>query len=140
VPMSKFIKASEELVEEFMRTVIKGTQHFRYFSVRPVSVIVGHLVTVLLQNNAGVFVAYGHLERERGRLWLGLAVADNYQGQGYGTQMLRYLINSAFEQQEEAIYLSVDKSNDIAIRLYIKKGFFIIDDLTDKAVYKLLLN
>lgn len=52
-----------------------------------------------------------------------LAVKESERRRGYGSRMLRYLINVAKEKGCEFMHLEVDVNNEKALRLYQKNGF-----------------
>ena len=52
-----------------------------------------------------------------------IAVRKEYQGQGLGEEMLRYMIREAINEGCEFMHLEVRKSNMKARRLYEKMGF-----------------
>jgi sugar phosphate isomerase/epimerase/GNAT superfamily N-acetyltransferase len=95
---------------------------FRYFTKRPLDVIGGHLCTWLLVED-GRAVAYGHLERDGGVVWLGIAVQERAQGRGYGRAMMTVLLDAARACGVGRVRLSVDNRNVRAIRLYERTGF-----------------
>ena len=114
--------ANLTLLNQFLANLGTGADTFRYFAKRPVEVVLNHLYAVVLVDNQ-IPVAYGHLEREGLDLWLGVAVAEAYQGNGFGKQMVRHLIEAAKKWAEPSITLTVDKSNKKAIQLYEAQGF-----------------
>lgn len=99
-----------------------GIESFRYFNKRPLDIIQNHKITVIgfVENTP---VAYGHLDSEDGKTWLGVLVADNFHGKGYGSRILNYLIDFGVQNSINSICLSVDNNNRNAIELYEKKGF-----------------
>lgn len=119
--MSKYqhIRAENiDLVKDFVLELGDGAKSFRYFDKRPVDVVLKHLLAVVLTDEMDKPVAYGHLDREGDNLWLGVAVAEKAQGQGLGKKMMDYLINYARSKKEQSIVLTVDKTNERAIKLY----------------------
>lgn len=54
---------------------------------------------------------------------LNLSVVKEYQGQGYGWQMLEWMIARAREYGAQVIFLEVRPSNESALRLYARYGF-----------------
>ena len=133
--MYKYQHIQEEnidLVKNFLLELGKGVESFRYFEKRPVEIVLGHLLAVVLTDEANNPVAYGHLDREGGNLWLGVAVAEKAQGLGLGKKMMDYLINYARSKKERSIKLTVDKTNVRAIKLYELYNFVCI---AEKEVY-----
>jgi ribosomal protein S18 acetylase RimI-like enzyme len=56
-------------------------------------------------------------------VWLGIAIADGYTGNGYGKQIMNNLIDVAIKNNVSSIQLSVDKHNQNAIQLYKRFNF-----------------
>ncbi len=52
-----------------------------------------------------------------------IAVAKEYQGRGYGHELLAYMINEAIQADCETIFLEVRRSNIVAQRLYYDHKF-----------------
>jgi len=118
--------ADDAILTEFLQQIRDGKKHFRYFNNRPLSIIKNHLYTVLLQDD-GNSVGYGHLDPENGKVWLGMAIGDDYRGRGYGKLMLDHLLHQANTLNVAIIDLSVDEENTAAISLYEKRGFYFRD-------------
>ncbi len=123
----KFIQVLEEPngkseLADFIREMVAGKSTFRYFQNRSIDVIHSHEATILLRKN-GCTIAYGHLERQSCRLWLGIAVADAYIGQGWGKLMMLELVREAISLGFTKISLRVDHENTVAHRLYKQIGF-----------------
>jgi RimJ/RimL family protein N-acetyltransferase len=110
------------LLEVFVQTAGDSLTSFRYFNSRPLTIIKEHKATFLITIN-NVPVAYGHLDFENEIVWLGIAVANKYKGNGLGQLMMNVLITEARIQKIPAIRLSVDNNNEAAIGLYLKMGF-----------------
>lgn len=118
-------------VEEFINDCGKSINTFTYFNSRPFSVINNHLTTILLiyKNN---FVAYGHLEEERGIIWLGISVKSDLKGQGLGKLIMNYLIKFYIELNSELpLNLTVHINNLNAQKLFVKYGFRILKKINN---------
>lgn len=120
--------ADLQLLQEFLDNAGNSLDTFRYYSKRPLSVTAQHLCTLLLINDNKP-VAYGHLDPEKERTWLGIAVLSSLKGRGFGKRMMDLLISKAREKHCPEIFLSVDKENKAAIRLYQSCGFTIVQEL-----------
>jgi ribosomal protein S18 acetylase RimI-like enzyme len=120
------------LLRRFVSLIGASGSSFRYFSSRPAESISNHVVTLLALDDAGTPVCYGHLDRDKDVVWLGICVAEGHTGQGLGSKMLAVLLDSGDKAGIEEIKLSVDNNNVPAIRLYEKNGFSLIscDDKT----------
>lgn len=55
-----------------------------------------------------------------------IAIHPDYQGQGYGECLLRYLIEHLATKNIKTLWLEVRQSNHAAIQLYEKLGFHIV--------------
>lgn len=56
-----------------------------------------------------------------------LAVSESERGQGIASEMIDYMVDYAIEQDCEAIFLEVRKSNEIAQNLYEKHDFLVMN-------------
>lgn len=119
------------LVKEFILHSGNSIRTFRYFNNRNYDVISNHLVTYLLYGDSGFPIGYGHLEFEGDKHWLGIAISEKFKGCGFGTLMMRNLIEFAKEKKVLSIYLTVDNENISAIKLYEKFGFQKINHLNE---------
>ena len=109
------------LLKQFIK--FNNSKTFRYFNKRNIDVINNHLITIILTNDKDI-IGYGHLDFEN-KVWLGICVNENFRGGGYGTKIIKYLIDYAEKNQIENIYLTVDKENIVAKKFYEKHNFFI---------------
>ena len=135
----QIVDADEHLVEEFVKKLNTGAVSFRYYNKRPVQIINNHLITLVIKNEYNIPVAYGHLDKENGTLWLGIAVADNYLNKGLGSLMMQHLVDFARSHNEPVITLSVDIENVAAQHLYGKFGFKKKSDMHNHLIYELKL-
>ncbi len=127
---------SLRLLENFVENLGDAINTFRYFTKRDLNIVKKHIASFLvLENDAPV--AYGHLERVDGIVWLGVCVLPNYQGRKLGMMVMTELIAKAKKKKIPEIYLTVDKSNDAAINLYVQLGFAEIEVFDDYVKYKL---
>jgi GNAT superfamily N-acetyltransferase len=122
-----------QLLQQFLNTAGSSLETFRYYNKRPLSVTANHFCTLLLLSDDRP-VAYGHLDPEKEKVWLGIAVVDAFKGRGLGKKIMDLLIAKAREKKCPGIFLSVDKQNTQAIRLYQHYGFTIVQDL-DADIY-----
>ncbi len=116
-----------QLLDDFLEHAGRSLRSFRYYDKRPRSITEQHACTLLLTDE-GKAVAYGHLDPEGGKTWLGIAVTETATGKGYGRMMMQALIGEARAQQIPALFLSVDNDNLAAIRLYEKNGFVLQEE------------
>jgi ribosomal protein S18 acetylase RimI-like enzyme len=138
--MLKFVKINAldtSLLEQFLASAGDSLSTFRYFQKRELNVLQNHYCTYLLLEN-NIPACYGHLDKEDGITWLGIASASKYKRKGYGAKMMEKLIDDARRLQIKEIFLTVDKDNNMAINLYEKFGFIRIKE--DVTTYKYRLN
>jgi len=81
-----------------------------------------HLATFIIRYQEAS-IAYGHLDKEEDTIWLGIAVAKDFQGKGLGALLMRHLLTYARLQKIPTVRLAVDLDNIAAIPLYQKFGF-----------------
>ena len=113
------------LLDQFIEN--KLPENFRYFNSRTSNVITNHVMTLLMLKHDIPF-AYAHIDNENFKYWFGICVLDNYQGVGFGKQLIEYIINHNKVKLIDKIHLTVDKNNIIAKKLYEKYNFKIIQD------------
>ena len=113
------------LIKDFLNNSIPST--FRYFNKRTINVIKNHIITIILIVD-NLPVGYAHIDYDDDKYWFGICILDKYQGKGYGKKMMEYIFNSEKIKTIDEIYLTVDKINTIAIKLYTKFNFYNIDE------------
>lgn len=111
------------LLKNFLSTCGLSLARFRYYRTRPLSIIQNHLTTLLDINESNIPMVYGHLDKEDGKVWLGICVSEGNEGKGYGNFMMKALLEEAVKLKTDVIYLTVDKENYNALRLYENFGF-----------------
>lgn len=124
-----------EPIGAFLRQAGTSLRTFRYFSTRPLSIVRNHLCTWVIEDDGGVH-AYGHLDCDCERVWLGIAVAERSRSKGLGRLMMRRLVESADELGVGAIRLTVDVDNITAIHLYESFGFHLLSQEDGRYLYE----
>lgn len=76
-------------------------------------------VKVWLFREAYTDVGYGLVRLEKARTWCGLAVFPRYQGQGYGTQIYRWLALS----QDRELWAEIYADNTPSLRAALRAGY-----------------
>ena len=70
----------------------------------------------------------GHVEPETNRFFVSkIYVLREERGKGFGSAVVRFYEDLCRERGLRALYLTVNKGNDLAIRAYDAKGFEVID-------------
>lgn len=126
-------------IKAFLDNAKSSLGLFRYFESRSFDVLENHITTLLIFED-NLPVCYGHLDQDSSKVWLGIAVAQDYKGKGYGSIMMNELIQHAKNNDIQAIYLAVDTKNIVAKSLYEKHGFFTIKENDDKVFMKLMIS
>ena len=133
----KITKENLVYLTDFLKNKI--SDHFRYYTKRDTNAINNHTVTYIgiIQNKP---VAYGHIDysKDENKYWLGICLLEGYQGKGYGKQIMNKLIDTFNNTDIDTLYLTVDKDNTIAISMYKKYSFNIIDE--EESYYIMCLN
>jgi len=125
--------ANIDLVNQFLLNAGSSLLTFRYFEKRNPEIIQSHLKTNVLIKEKKV-IGYCHLEREKNKVWLGIAIVESQLGKGYGLLLINDIINSATKFHIKLLYLSVDKVNLGAIKLYEKVGFNKVNELNEISI------
>jgi ribosomal protein S18 acetylase RimI-like enzyme len=112
-------------LKEFLNNALPNT--FRYFNKRSIDVITNHVITLVLLDKE-LPVGYAHIDFDKNKYWFGICILENYQGKGYGKTIMEYIFNNEKIKNIDKIYLTVDKINVNAIKLYTKFNFYIIDE------------
>ena len=99
---------------------------FRYFNTRNIDIIKNHIITIILLDDE-VPVGYAHIDYEN-KYWLGICILEEYQGKGFGKKVMEYIFNNEKIKNINEIYLSVDKINENAIKLYKIFNFKMVEE------------
>ena len=121
------------VLTNFIQNAGQSLKTFRYYEKRDFKIISNHLLTILLFFN-NIPIAYGHLEIEDNKTWLGIMVSESEKGKGYGKVVMSHLISFCKKKNLSSIFLSVDKKNENAIHLYKKFGFKIISEFSESSL------
>ncbi len=120
-------------LSKFIKTAGSSLKTFRYFEKRDLIVVNNHLITVLLSVDKK-YVAYGHIDRDKNKYWLGIMVQEGEIGRGWGNLMMGYLVKYCDQNNIKSLLLSVDKVNHNAIKLYSKFDFIKFSDISEKSI------
>ena len=108
---------------------------FRYFNKRNINVINNHLITIILLDK-DLPVGYAHIDFDDNKYWFGICILEEYQGKGYGKKVMKYIFNNEKIKNIDKIYLTVDKINTVAIKLYTNFDFIVNEDF--ETYYKMI--
>ena len=122
-----------DVLTNFIQSSGDSLKTFRYYEKRDFKIISNHILTALLFFN-NMPIAYGHLEKEDDKIWLGIMVSESEKGKGYGKVIMSYLISFCIENKFSDIYLTVDKNNLNAIYLYQKFDFKIVSEFSESSL------
>ena len=133
----KITKENLVYLTDFLKNKI--SDYFRYYTKRDTNAINNHTVT-FIGNIQYKPMAYGHIDysKDENKYWLGICLLEGYQGKGYGKQIMNKLIDTFNNTDIDTLYLTVDKDNTIAISMYKKYSFNIIDE--EESYYIMCLN
>lgn len=120
--MTQFLEITEKNIHILQKFInLNNSKNFTYYDKRNKEVIKNHIVTVVLHKEDEI-IGYGHLDYEE-KVWLGICVLEKHTGQGYGKEIMNFLLKEAKNKKIKQIYLSFYEGNNIAYELYKKYGF-----------------
>jgi len=122
-----------EVVDQFLADAGSSLSTFRYFNTRPTSIIANHMITLVGKEGNDV-VAYGHLDHDGEKTWLGVCVADEWRGKGRGTAIVTALLEEA-DKSGIDVSLTVDEGNAQARRIYERLGFKNLRRVSTNVLY-----
>lgn len=122
-------------LENFLLNELPST--FRYFRSRNIDTINNHIITIILAED-DISIGYAHIDYATGtcgenKYWLGICILEKYQGKGLGKNIMKYIFNNEKIKNLDEVFLSVDKINEKAIKLYKNFNFNIIKE--DENIY-----
>ena len=122
--IKKIKKHETKDLKRFISNCGKSKETFSYFEKRNLKVLENHVLTLLLfKNNEPV--GYGHLDKEKETIWLGICIIEKELKKGYGKIIMKELLSFA-DKNKINLNLSVFKTNIAAYKLYQKFGFKIV--------------
>lgn len=86
----------------------------------------------LLKNSEGKFVGYtgGHNEAETNRFFISkIYLYKQQRGKHYASEVINFYTELCKTRHLNAMYLTVNKQNELGIRAYKGKGFSVIDSV-----------
>jgi len=114
-------KDNKNILKDFISEIKSDT--FRYFSKRDENIIENHILTVILIDDNDNKIGYSHIDCEDGKYWFGIYLHEEYRNKGLGNKLMNYIFNNHKIKSLNEIYLTVDKINVNAIKLYTKYNF-----------------
>ena len=118
--LERITAANRALLDTFAARTLPDT--FRYFKTRTVDQCLETHALTLVGTVDGVAIAYGHLDDR----WIGLCVVPEHQGKGWGSRILKFLMDYADLSDIRPLRLSVDKTNTTAYQMYTRRGFAVV--------------
>lgn len=104
---------------------------FRYFATRTADTCLKTHTLTLIASEGDVDVGYAHLDDR----WIGVCILPHYQGRGYGSFLLDFVIDFARTIGIPQVRLTVDITNEVAYAMYLRHGF-VVQEQTD-AFYRM---
>lgn len=86
----------------------------------------------ILVDDEGNVVGYtgGHDEDETHRFFISkIYLLKDERGKGYASQVIRFYEDLCADRGFDAMYLTVNKHNDLGVRAYVAKGFKTIEEV-----------
>jgi RimJ/RimL family protein N-acetyltransferase len=123
------------LIPPFNRERIEGwTSNIYYDEVLAIVAVVEENRVPRIVGSASL--KFNEQEVFKHRAELGICVHDDYQNIGIGTALLNHMLDIARKKKLKKVGLTVNATNDRAIRLYRKAGFEIEGTLRKEIYYK----
>jgi perosamine synthetase len=112
----------EKIYNTFLSKITND--NFIYFTKRDVSCFDNHKKTVVIHDNIdNKLIAYAHIDYDK-KNWLGIYVVEEFRNLKIGSLLISYMI----QNMNENIFLTVNKNNDKAKKLYEYFDFKTIDE------------
>jgi ribosomal protein S18 acetylase RimI-like enzyme len=145
--MVKIIKLTTELIDEFILFRNKSNKETEYINkinrqqaeeiLNQYNISGNKLAYVLIKHNkiiGQLFLDLGIKNKENILCILLISVLKEFQGQGYGKQLISLSEKLAKENKLNILELIVDKNNSYAIKFYEKLGFKYIKPFSSTAL------
>lgn len=120
----RITSSNRDLLDAFVANELPST--FRYFAKRSVDTCLETHTATLVATEGDRPLGYAHLDDR----WIGVCVLPESQGRGYGSFLLHLVIDIARELGVSQVRLTVDRDNEVAYRLYCRRGF-VVEASTD---------
>ena len=117
------VPAVSELVRSTLELDYSMDTYLGMFSFWPAGALVGRAYGEIIAFLGAIIPAEGE-----SRILL-FAVDSKVRGQGYGSRLLKYFVNSCSGSGIKVINLEVRKSNEVAIYFYRKQGFQVVEEM-----------
>jgi perosamine synthetase len=115
-----------DIYDNFLSKIDSKT--FRYFNKRNIDCLNNHIITFVLYDIlTNKYIGYIHIDYDM-KYWIGIYINEEYQNKKIGSLLLKYVLQHEKILKINEIYLSVDKNNLSAIKLYEKNNFKIIEE------------
>jgi perosamine synthetase len=125
----------QEIYDTFLGKI--NHTHFRYFNHRNIDCLNNHVVSIVLYDKVNQkYFGYAHIDKEE-NYWFGIYIDDAYQNKKLGSLLMNTILKHKSLNDINSIYLTVDKDNKNAIKVYEKYGFKIIQE--KEMFYKMAL-
>ncbi len=110
-------------LDTFLKNEFPST--FRYFNNKTsYDIIKNHYTTIMYLDN-DMPIGYAHIDYDivNNKYWFGICVISSHYRKGIGSKLITKIIEYFKNSHIDTLYLTVDKSNDVAYNMYIKNGF-----------------
>ena len=127
----------KDILTEFQDAlpILKTSEEYRESMAEKFSRYAYFLVLQSNNENSGFCAFYANDSNTKTAYISFIAVADKFRGQHFGKQILEKVISISKETGMEFIKLEVLKTNIIAQNFYIRNGFKILENASDKSIY-----
>jgi GNAT superfamily N-acetyltransferase len=139
-------KNNIDYLKNFILNEIPPT--FRYFKTRNIDIVKNHIITIILLDD-DISVGYAHIDcdfigaytiLDAPKYWFGICLLEKYHGKGLGKYIMKYIFNNEKINNLNEVFLTVDKINEKAIKLYKQFDFNIIEEKENFYLMKKIIN
>lgn len=120
----KITKDNIDILKEFVNEN-NDEELISYFST--FDHVFNHFITLIAKKD-NINVGYCHINAQNNKFWFGIHIVNGYRNKGNGFKIMKNLFSLPEIIALEVIYLTVNTSNIIAIKLYQKFGFEIFSE------------
>ena len=123
IKFKKFIRGKDEAIRCFLQNTIFESKNRLPLTIKDIyydemqDYYLEDSAIFLKQGNS--YIGYGQIiEKSKIPFIVNLGILPQYQNQGYGTLLLKYLLNMLYKKKKSFVKINVDPKNIRALELY----------------------
>jgi ribosomal protein S18 acetylase RimI-like enzyme len=127
----RFKEFDHSYFEDNLKNLYKQLFHTTYDKRLFTSLLVKAIVALIQQTPVGFYILQHRHDNTKIGVLYKIGVDPKFRGKGIGQKLIEHAIKTCKQLNFKCIDLDVDKDNKIAIHLYMKNGFKIIEEMKD---------